>query len=1201
MDDIQKTIITLITNGNLTQLIPTIETALQQHQIPPTTILLQTAIQSMQLDVLQYLLTRLLPCEEDEDNKGNGAKNQIGALNRAVILDTLTSERVPAFELLCRYDPSLRTMQLGHLGAPLAWAIVGDNLRLASFLLANGVDPNETEINYRPAVVAAAGHRSCAMMELLLDHGAAIAGTDALFAAVRNQRIDMLTLLVERRKVADINAIQPADLETDLTPGPVLHLAIRRKYRRMVRVLIERFHADPLAQDLQGKTAVAWAMDVKDPEIMKKIKSLGFNAVSFYTDWGLMEGNPGYVVTDGIWSLDEFFTAASEAGIYLIARPGPYINAETSAGGIPGWVLRLKGIIRSDSEDYLRATDTYMATLGKIIAKAQITNGGPVILVQPENEYTTWPNVSESEFPTPMNKEVMAYAERQLRDAGVVVPSVVNDNKNLGYFAPGTGLGETDIYGIDAYPMRYDCGNPYVWPTYRFPRDWQQTHRNHSPTTPFAIMEFQGGSGGGWGGVTEDGCAILVNNEAARVVYKNNYGFGVTVLNIYMTYGGTNWGNLGYHGGYTSYDYGAAITEDRRIWREKYSEEKLQANFLKVSPAYLTATPGNGVNGSYTGNKDIAVTPLFGNGTTTNFYLLRHADFTSTANVQYQLQVSTSVGNVTIPQLGGSLSLNGRDSKFHVTDYDVGGVNLIYSSAEVFTWAKGLDKNRVLVLYGGAEELHELALPTHLSRPTVVDGSGVKIARKGSVWVVQWQVTAQRRVLRLGTLEIHLLRRNDAYQHWVLELPASQPIANYSSPSKETVIVKGGYLLRSASIAGNQLHLTGDVNATTSLEVISAPSRLDGIVFNGQSLKSTQSKIGNLAATVHYQPPAISLPDLKGLDWKYLDSLPEICPGYSDESWTPLTNTYTNNTRKFTGPTCLYADDYGYHGGSLIYRGHFKANGDESWVFLNTSGGVGFANSVWLNQTFLGSWTGSGNNMTYPRNISLPHELSAGASYVLTVVIDHMGQDEEAPGTDAIKFPRGILDYALSAHELSDLAWKMTGNLGGEQYQDLTRGPLNEGAMYAERQGYHLPKPPTSMWKSSSPINDGLTNAGIGFYATSFSLDLPEGYDIPLSFVFNTSASDPRAGTSYRCQLFVNGYQFGKYVNDLGPQTNFPVPEGILNYSGINYVALTLWALEAQGALVGGLELVASTPFLSGYRKPAPAPQPGWKPRRGAY
>ncbi|KAL1962756.1 hypothetical protein VTN77DRAFT_9210 [Rasamsonia byssochlamydoides] len=418
-------------------------------------------------------------------------------------------------------------------------------------------------------------------------------------------------------------------------------------------------------------------------DIFEKIKSMGFTGVSFYTDWGLLEGNPGHVVTDGIWALDEFFRAASEAGIYLVARPGPYINAETTAGGIPGWVLRIEGTIRSTSPDYLNATQNYVSTIGKIIAKAQITNGGPVIMVQPENEYTSWPGVID--FPDAMNREYMAFVEKQFRDAGIVVPFVVNDNLVAGYFAPGSGLGAVDIYGIDAYPLRYNCGNPYVWPTSRFPQGWQITHKMESPTTPFAIAEFQGGSGDGWGGVGEDQCAILVNEEAVRVVYKNNYSFGATLFNIYMTYGGTNWGNLGYENGYTSYDYGAAIAEDRSIWREKYSEQKLQASFLKVSPAYLTATPGNAADGSYTSTDAIAVTPLFGNGTRTNFYVVRHADFTSTANTTYRLSVSTSAGNVTIPQLGGTLSLNGRDSKIHVTDYDVGGINLVYSSAEVYT------------------------------------------------------------------------------------------------------------------------------------------------------------------------------------------------------------------------------------------------------------------------------------------------------------------------------------------------------------------------------------------------------------------------------------------------------------------------------------------------------------------------------------
>lgn len=72
-------------------------------------------------------------------------------------------------------------------------------------------------------------------------------------------------------------------------------------------------------------------------DIFQKVKALGFNAVSFYTHWALLEGEEGVYRADGVFALEPFFSAASEAGIYLIARPGPYINAESSGGGFPGW------------------------------------------------------------------------------------------------------------------------------------------------------------------------------------------------------------------------------------------------------------------------------------------------------------------------------------------------------------------------------------------------------------------------------------------------------------------------------------------------------------------------------------------------------------------------------------------------------------------------------------------------------------------------------------------------------------------------------------------------------------------------------------------------------------------------------------------------------------------------------------------------
>lgn len=92
-------------------------------------------------------------------------------------------------------------------------------------------------------------------------------------------------------------------------------------------------------------------------DLMEKIKALGFNLVSFYVDWALVEGKPGEFRADGIFALEPFFRAAKEAGIYLLARPGPYINAEVSGGGFPGYLQRLKGVLRSQAPDFLNATD----------------------------------------------------------------------------------------------------------------------------------------------------------------------------------------------------------------------------------------------------------------------------------------------------------------------------------------------------------------------------------------------------------------------------------------------------------------------------------------------------------------------------------------------------------------------------------------------------------------------------------------------------------------------------------------------------------------------------------------------------------------------------------------------------------------------------------------------------------------------------
>ena len=283
------------------------------------------------------------------------------------------------------------------------------------------------------------------------------------------------------------------------------------------------------------------------PDVFTKIKALGLNTISIYAHWGALEGKAGDFNAQGPLVLEPLFKAAQAAGLYIIARPGPYVNAEATGGGFPGWLQRIEGKLRTNATDFLSATDNYMSEVGALIAKYQITNGGPVILVQVENEYTQAEPGSGVVFP---NGEYMQYIEDQLHNAGVVVPLISNDARPAGNNAPATGVGEVDIYGHDSYPLGFDCANPSSWPADAIPTTFRQTHLQQSPSTPYTIPEFQGGSFDPPGGVGFEKCAALVNMEFERVFYKNNYAAGVTIYSLYMIYGGTNWGNIGHPGGY---------------------------------------------------------------------------------------------------------------------------------------------------------------------------------------------------------------------------------------------------------------------------------------------------------------------------------------------------------------------------------------------------------------------------------------------------------------------------------------------------------------------------------------------------------------------------------------------------------------------------------------------------------------------------
>ncbi|KAK6849720.1 beta-galactosidase [Apiospora arundinis] len=936
-------------------------------------------------------------------------------------------------------------------------------------------------------------------------------------------------------------------------------------------------------------------------DVFQKVRALGFNTVSFYIDWALLEGSPGQFTAEGVFALEPFFDAAQKAGLWLIARPGPYINAEkpsskASGGGYPGWLQRVRGLLRTAAPDYLAATDNYMAKVSKKIANAQITSGGPIILFQPENEYTS----ADGDTPFP-DGAYMEYVMKQARDAGVVIPFTSNDAAPLGHNAPGTGIGEVDIYGHDGYPLGFDCANPTVWPTGGLPTDWRTLHLQQSPSTPYSINEFQAGSFDPWGGWGFEKCSQLVNHEFERVFYKNNFAAGVSILNLYMIFGGTNWGNLGHPGGYTSYDYGSVIKEDRTITREKYSELKLEANFMVVSPSYLTATPAVNATQIYSDNSDIAITPMINNSTASgSFFVVRHTDYTSLASTSYKLTLPTSQGSLVIPQTNHSLTLNGRDSKIMVTDYDVQGTTLLYSTAEIFTHQSMANGKKVLILYYGPNEFNEFAIKKPAPHFRVIEG-GTELSRfeSGSrSLVLGWPASTTRTIVEVSDLTIYLLDRNSAYQYWVTDVAGSQ----------SKLIVNGPYLVRSAAFNNGELSLKADFNVSTTIEVIGAPSGTTKILINDMET-SFEDSGQSLTAVVNINPPSIQLPRLESLDWRSVDSLPEIQAFYDDSAWTVADHTYTNNTYSpLHTNVSTYAADYGFNTGTLVYRGRFNATGGEDSFNLTVQGGQGFASSVFLDGTLLGSFNGDGStsysHTTYPIP---PGKLDPpGSAHIFTIIVDNMGHGEQSVGVDYMKAPRGVLDWRLysnAENTTTPVSWKLTGNLGGLAYADKTRGPLNEGGLFAERMGYHLPTAPLSnSTLPSSPLN-GIPQPGVGFYVASFNLSLPsDTWDIPLAFAFPGALGNKASSNPFRLQLFVNGWQFGRLSSNIGPQSVFPVPEGILNYQGENWIGLSLWALNEGGAKVPAMELRnTSVPIWTGREKVELVDSPAWKEREGAY
>jgi hypothetical protein len=389
--------------------------------------------------------------------------------------------------------------------------------------------------------------------------------------------------------------------------------------------------------------------------------------------------------------------------------------------------------------------------------------------------------------------------------------------------------------------------------------------------------------------------------------------------------------------------------------------------------------------------------------------------------------------------------------------------------------------------------------------------------------------------------------------------------------------------------------ISGDNDNATTIEVYTGNPSVTIIEWNGLLLNTSATSYGALTAIIPGTADrTIVLPTLT--NWVSADSLPEKQKSYDDSKWAVCNKTTTlSPVAPLTRPV-LFSSDYGFYTGAKIYRGYFDGKNITA-VNITASGGLAFGWNAWLNGILIGGDEGNATLTTTTQVLNLPLSALQARDNLITVVVDYHGHDETSTAK-GVENPRGILGASLIPSPSTFKLWKIQGNAGGSSYLDPIRGTMNEGGLFGERVGWHLPNFDVSsfpgQFSSSTPMT-GLNSSGIAFYTTTFTLDLDSDLDVPLGVELSAPA-----GTVARVMLWINGYQYGKFVPHIGPQTRFPVPPGIINNQGENWIALSLWAMTDEGASLDSVEIISYGAYQSdfGFVRDWSSLQPGWDEAR---
>jgi beta-galactosidase len=310
-------------------------------------------------------------------------------------------------------------------------------------------------------------------------------------------------------------------------------------------------------QMISGEIDPARVPEIYWDNRIQMAKAMGCNAISMYVFWNDHENIPGsFDFSTGNKNIARFIRICQKEGMWVLLRPGPYVCGERNFGGLPPYLLKIPDIkVRCSDTRYLQAVQRYITALSSQIRPLLCTHGGPVIMVQIENEYGSYGD----------DKSYLNQLQRYWKQNGIDVPFYTADGPSVGMLTDGS---------VEGAALGLDSGN----------NDGDfAVAKKINPKVPSFSSETYPGWLTHWGEeyAKTDTTGLL---KEVKYLLENKKSFS-----LYVVHGGTNFGftaganassDTSYQPDITSYDYDAPINEQGQPTAKYFALRRLISQYV---------------------------------------------------------------------------------------------------------------------------------------------------------------------------------------------------------------------------------------------------------------------------------------------------------------------------------------------------------------------------------------------------------------------------------------------------------------------------------------------------------------------------------------------------------------------------------------------------------------------------------------------